>query len=298
MGKILQVIKKDSNFQNGKVKINLYETSFKTLSKLMDSVPGQTVRNAAAGQKVGYQVFRDLNSLQYAERVKLERFKTLYNSWINTAKSKVSSLLNFNYIFSSLTQNYSNTIVKDSKLDMLLLEKIVNPEKEIYDYIIKADDSMQNNLSKLREWSKKRPYGSNVNKCVSKTFEVMARTSLRKTVSPAYGVTANFEEVGSHYNKNYRVVLSNLNNIPINRTVTVNYRLERFGNHIGDINFSIKKNSLGINFDDGNIVFVRFNTSGTNRVYGSNNYEFKNIPSPHFNTSNVNLKFLKSRVLI
>lgn len=300
MGKILQVIKKDSDFENGKVKINLYDTSFKTLSKLMDSVPGQTVQNAATGQKVGYQVFRNLNSLQYAERVKLEKFTSQYNSWVNTTKSKVSNLINFNYIFTSLTQNYSNSIVKDSKVDMLLLEKIVNPEKELYDFTIKADDHMQSNLSKMREWSKKRSYGSCVNQYISKTFQIEARGVLIKTKTPGHGVSASLVEIGSSYNKNYHVILSNLDNIPVGSTITVHYRVERFGNHVGDINFSIKKNSLGANIDDGYLVLHNFSAggNGVQRVYGSNYYTHKNIPSPHFNTSSVNLKFLKSRVLI
>lgn len=288
MGKILQVIKKDSNFQNGKVKINLYETSFKTLSKLMDSVPGQTVQNAAAGQKVGYQVFRDLNSLQYAERLKLERFEGLYNSWINTAKSKVSSLLNFNYIFSSLTQDYSNTIVKDSKLDMLLLEKIVNPEKEIYDFIIKADDSIQNNLSKLREWSKSKVYGSNCKNFVSGLS--VGDTSIGWGIKSTTGPCSWSLQRGIENNKS-RVTATNLQALSVGQSSSVRV----IGGSSRDYIVSITRLSLGnVSENDGYFTYSSVYPDGPN----TGGFNLFNIPSPHFDTSNVNLQFLKSRVLI
>lgn len=309
MGKILQVIKKDSDFENGKVKINLYDTSFKTLSKLMDSVPGQTVQNAATGQKVGYQVFRNLNSLQYAERVKLERFTSQYNSWVNTSKSKVSNLINFNYIFTSLTQNYSNAIVKDSKLDMLLLEKIVNPEKEIYDFIIKANDHMQSNLSKLREWSKKRRYGSCVNHYISREFEMKERSSWIITQRPGNNVGVSIG--GSPHDKN-RITFYNLQNLPVGSTATCKLtglydRGEPGGGNstrfTGEAVFSVKREPLFSGDKEGyfrvtSVTWRGGTNNGTDGTNGTDYYTSKNTPSPHFNTSNVNLKFLKSRVLI
>ncbi|MGL5100518.1 MAG: hypothetical protein ACRC6B_10920, partial [Fusobacteriaceae bacterium] len=170
MARIMQVIEKKNNFDSGTVDLKLYQTGFTALTKIITDVPGQTVDNALANQEVGYQFFHDLNNKQIAVRTYIDKFKTDYNNSINGFKNTITNLINFDYTWLSCV-DYKSQIIAGDKADYKLFQKVVNAEKELYDYRLYAGDHIKRNCSIMGDWSRNRKYGSCLKKILSKEIE-------------------------------------------------------------------------------------------------------------------------------
>lgn len=163
--KIMQVINKTTNFESGVVDLKLYQTGFKTLTKIITSVPGQTVENAQTKNLVGYQFFHDLNNKQLEVRKVVDRYKVNYNDVIATYRRKVPNLIDFLYNWTSCV-DYKSQIKSGDKADYKLFTKLVAAEKELYDYKNYSYDHIKRNAETLGQWGKDKRYVSCFHKAV------------------------------------------------------------------------------------------------------------------------------------
>lgn len=297
----MQVTRKNTDFEKGRIKLDLYETGFRQLSKVLGSVPGQTQLNASTGQIVGFEMFKDINERQWALKLKADNFSSIYNDWINKKKLKVSTLINFSYNFSSLTQYYYNGIKMGDKMDMFLMEKVVNPEKELDDFTLKGNDSMNNNLEKLKEWSKTKQYHSCVNQVRSPGFKALTMADWKTTVNPGYGIGVNYIS----RDKVATVNLSNIKNIPMGVTVhfetTGETLIEPNDGKEARAGFYISRTPLFTGDTEGKInIYGQYCVGDGSDGFsgGSGVSSWTGDSSPHFDTNNLTLPFLQSRILI
>lgn len=301
MGKIMQVTNKNTDFERGRIKLDLYETGFRQLSKVLGSVPSQTQMNASTGQIVGFEMFKDINARQWSLKLRCDSFVSRYNTWINLANKKVGNLDNFSYSFSSLTQNYSNYIKQGDQMDMFLMEKVVNPEKELDDFTLKGNSSMSNNLNELKEWSKRKQYHSCVNQIVSPGFQALTISSWKTTVNPGHGIGVNY----TSRDKVAKVNLSNIRNIPMGTTV----HFETTGETLIEPNdgkevragFYISRTPLYTGDTEGKInIYGRYCVGDGSDGFSGNQgvSSWTGDHSVHFDTNDLTLPFLESRILI
>ncbi|MGL5963524.1 MAG: hypothetical protein ACRCZ2_03875 [Fusobacteriaceae bacterium] len=304
MPRIMQVIEKKTDFGKGTADLKLYQTGFATLTKLITSVPGQTVDNATAGQDVGYQFFHDLNNKQLAVKSYLEaRFPKKYNDILTAIKAKGPQTNAFSYVWKSCV-DYKGQIVAGDKADYKLLQKLVNAEKELYDYRFYAQDHMFNNLNIMREWSKNRKYGSTTAWVESDVIEMRFNSGSKwenyNTSHP--GITC--EIVGGGDKAFVRI--HGVSNIPLGGKGWVQIKYTNVGD-VCYIKMDIWRNKLNVANDDGYFTMpnldpnFELNTKVFDKMQGSKGGEYANNgnSSPHFDKpATINAKWLQDRKLI
>lgn len=297
MGRIMQVIDKRSNFMSGTVDLKLYQTNFIGLTKVITDVPGQTVLNATEGQNVGYQFFHDLCLKQLETRNYVDRFKPVYNVEIDRKKPTVNGLLPFSYNWKSCV-DYRNQIVSGDKADYRLFQKVVNAEKELYDYRLYVSDHVKRNCDIMAVWSADRMYGSNVNTIRTKEIETHGSGDHGWELI-SNGIYIQGEIIYGARDKRY-VDLKNLQNIPVGQSDFLTVRT-------GGTTFKLiaTRNILGTTEDDGyfnlEIGFEYINNAGDiHRFNGVERWIKSNkVKSPHFRKTGIyDLEFFKTRRLI
>lgn len=290
MGRIMQVIDKRSNFTSGTVDLKLYQTNFVGLTKVITDVPGQTVLNATEGQNVGYQFFHDLCLKQLDTRNYVDRFKPVYNAEIDKKKPTVNNLLPFSYNWKSCV-DYRSQIVSGDKADYRLFQKVVNAEKELYDYRLYVSDHVKRNCDIMAVWGAGRKYGSNVEMLSTFSYELSG------------GSDGNFSIVKN--DKNLRIDLIKLGPEKFRLNI---YELQKIGvgeqalidvnSRQGVFKFGITRHPLGTTQDDGYFTKVEVIQNPASQ-YEAETYRLFNIKSPHFKKDGVyDLEFFRTRKLI
>ncbi|MGL4999467.1 MAG: hypothetical protein ACRC5T_10905 [Cetobacterium sp.] len=299
MARIMQVIEKKSNFDNGTVDLKLYQTNFLGLTKTITSVPGQTVENATIEQEVGYQFFHDMNDKQIAVRNYLDNFLPKYNAEIIRLKATVKNLIDFSYNWKSCV-DYKSQIVAGDRADYRLFQKVVNAEKELYDYRLYVGDHVKRNCSIMGEWSKQRNYGSCLKKILSKEIETNGTGDWGwDVVEQGKYITGAIKHEARDKKRFY---IDNMHLIPVGETDT--FLVSVGGN--GRIACKVTKHSLGTSEDDGffsgNVDFETIVNNGAVRKINGISYveQTTGMPSPHFanTTGTYDLAFFKTRKLI
>lgn len=286
----MQVIDKRSNFMSGTVDLKLYQTNFIGLTKVITDVPGQTVLNAVEGQNVGYQFFHDLCLKQLDARNYVDRFKPIYNAEIDKKKPTVNSLLPFSYNWKSCV-DYRNQIVSGDKADYRLFQKVVNAEKELYDYRLYVSDHIKRNCDIMAVWGANRKYGSNVSMLSTFSYELSG------------GSDGNFSIIKNDKNlkidliklgkEKFRLNIFELQKIPVGETALIDVNSRQ-----GVFKFGITRNYLGSLPDDGYFTKVTV-LQNPAKQYESETYQLFGVKSPHFKKDGVyDLDFFKTRRLI
>ncbi|MGL5964097.1 MAG: hypothetical protein ACRCZ2_06850 [Fusobacteriaceae bacterium] len=302
MARIMQVIDKKTDFSKGTVDLNLYQTGFKTLTKTISSVPGQTVDNAAAGQNVGYQFFHNLNDKQLAVRSYLDVFKNKYQNQINSFKGWGIDLFNFSYNFTSCI-DYKSQIKAGDKADYKLLQKIVNAEKELYDYRLYASDHIRKNCSIMAEWSKTRKYGSTTKWIDTDTMEMKHDSESSWHFYSSYnGLSCEIHGSGD---KAFLRIFG-LEQLPLGEKGWVQIEYKNYRNGGAFMKWDVWKHKLGTGIDDG--YFTKPDLTYTNGngydklrpdIHAGGQYGNNGKTSPHFtdSTNKYDFAFFKGRVI-
>ncbi|MGL4999408.1 MAG: hypothetical protein ACRC5T_10610 [Cetobacterium sp.] len=303
MSRIMQVIEKKSNFDNGTVDLKLYQTDFLGLTKTITNVPGQTVENAKIEQEVGYQFFHDINNKQMAVRNHLGNFLTKYNAEITRLKAIVKNLIDFSYNWKSCV-DYKYQIVTGDRADYRLFQKVVNAEKELYDYRLYAGDHIEKNCSIMSEWSKGRKYGSTTQWIDTDTMEMRHNSNSSWSFYNSYnGLTCEIHGGGD---KAFLRIFG-LEKLKLGEKgwVQIEYKNDRNGGAF--MKWDVWKHKLSTSSDDGYFTkpeLTYSNGSGYHQlrpdIHAGGQYGNNGKVSPHFadQTNEYNLAFFKTRKLI
>lgn len=297
MSRIMQVIDKKTDFSRGTVDLKLYQTNFVGLTKVITDVHGQTVANAVSGQNVGYQFFHDLNLKQLAVRDYVDTYKPKYNAEISAKKTTVTNLIDFNYNWKSCV-DYRSQIVSGDKADYRLFQKVVNAEKELYDYRLYVSDHVKRNCDILADWSKEKKYGSNVDYLSGDLVEMRGTSNFTYTVTaPEYLKIYKLNESRSDF---YQPRISNLSAVPVGNTAIITVKCNQ-NNCV--ITYSVTRYPLESENDDGYFTSVKLvsvtgiyegvrSSAKPEKLFGKK--------SPHFTKTdgNYDLNFFKTRRLI
>ncbi|MGL4425840.1 MAG: hypothetical protein ACRCTC_06270 [Cetobacterium sp.] len=300
MSRIMQVIEKKTIFDKGTVDLKLYQTGFISLTKIITDVPGQTVENAIPKQEIGYQFFHDLNDRQIVVRDYIDNiYKPKYNLEIDKKRKTVLDLIDFSYNWKSCV-DYKSQVVAGDKADYRLFQKIVNAEKELYDYRLYAGDHIKRNCEIMSEWSKNRNYGSCLKKLRSKEIETNGTGDHGWSIQQQ-GAYIKGEVIWGAKDKR-RIDLNELQKIPLGET---DFVLVKVGGTV------LKCSATRIKFntqegDDGyftGVVDLNIlqNAGDIRRFNGSDSVlERTGKLSPHFTKTEgvYDLEFFKSRKLI
>ncbi|MGL5713607.1 MAG: hypothetical protein ACRCX2_11360 [Paraclostridium sp.] len=299
MSRIMQVIDKKTDFTRGTVDLKLYQTNFIGLTKVITSVAGQTVDNAVSGANVGFQFFHDLNTKQLAVRDYVDKYKPKYNAEIATKKKTVTNVIDFSYNWKSCV-DYKSQIVEGDKADYRLFQKVVNAEKELYDYRLYAGDHIKRNCEIMASWGMNRNYGSCLKKILSKEIETNGTGDWGwSVVAQGTYVTGSIRYEAKDKR---RVFIDNMHLIPVGQTDFV--MLSVGGS--GRIKAKVTRHSLGTTEDDGYFTGVVdfeivVNNGAIRKYNGSDSVQERTgKKSPHFAKSSgvYDLEFFKTRKLI
>ncbi|MGL4999476.1 MAG: hypothetical protein ACRC5T_10955, partial [Cetobacterium sp.] len=227
-----------------------------------------------------------------------DKFLPKYDSEITRLKATVKNLIDFSYNWKSCV-DYKSQIVAGDRADYRLFQKVVNAEKELYDYRLYAGDHIKRNCSIMSEWSKQRNYGSCLKKIYSKEVETNGTGDWGwDVVEQGKYITGTIS--GRKDKRNFYI--DNVNLIPVGETDT--FLVSVGGN--GRIACRVTKHSLGTSEDDGfftgEVDFeIIVNNGAVRRIRGTSSVEqMTGMPSPHFSntTGAYDLAFFKTRKLI
>ncbi|MGL5051680.1 MAG: hypothetical protein ACRC6E_13790, partial [Fusobacteriaceae bacterium] len=257
-----------------------------------------------ANQEVGYQFFHDLNDKQIAVRTYIDKFKTDYNDSIDDFKKTITNLISFDYTWLSCV-DYKSQIIAGDKADYKLFQKVVNAEKELYDYRLYAKDHIKNNAEKMFAWSKNRNYGSCVKTITTRGIEFGIYAALDNTAKTQFKyASGSGQSFSNEYYK--KIIITNLHLIPVGVTDTAVFPIISRNGSSGTCTISVTRHKLNTTEDDG-----YFNVSpsfafagsweGSLKYVGSDSISARTgASSPHFFKANgdYDLAFFKTRKLI
>ena len=304
MAKLMEIIEKNPNFKNGTTSLKLLDTTFTQLTRKIGSNPEADFKTAKAGDILSKELLVSLNQEQLSLKDKLLLWKDAYNEWINSKKSKVTALSNFEYEFSSLV-DYSNKYIPGTTLaDYYLLTEVANAEKELYEFgYYWGKNHILDSLNTLKEWSKTQSYGS----CVKKIYMIW---DISPGGSTGWRIINNGQIDGldinlfwSPYDKGHLYV-SGLQNIKVGETRTLITQTEREDNYgssywVDAGELKITRNSLNSEYDDGYYTFnARVLRHGMYIELWPRVEEWTGEHSPHFDNDNPTLPWIKNRVLL
>lgn len=306
MSKLMEIIEKVPNFKKGTCSITLLDTNFFQLTRNIGSKTGHTVFNAVNGDVLSKEMLVSLNKTQLDFKPRIENLVNQYNAWIDSKKKIISTLENFNLIFTSL-RDYSNKIVVgDTQADYYLLSEIIGAEKELYETLhFWLANHYEKNKSKLAEWSKSRPYGSNVSGLITPmlnhTYSRIERINVTCS-NPAIQISAAQDGRYTAY-----AIISNPEIIPVGESVTITVTAVSNLDASSRFNkgtYRLTRNRLNSAIDDGyfsNMQVLNYEENynniggiqGTGRVT-----DIRNIISPHFKTDKCSFSWIKNRIFI
>lgn len=299
MAKLMEIIEKNPNFKNGTTSLKLLDTTFTQLTRKIGSNPGANFKTAKAGDILSKELLVSLNQEQLSLKDKLLLWKDAYNEWINSKKSKVTTLSNFEYEFSSLV-DYSDKYIPGTTLaDYYLLTEFINAEKELYEFgHYWGKNHMLDNLNLIKEWSKTQVYGSCL-KTIYMIWDINFGSS-RKWRILDNGQISDLE-VTLHVNPDDKghLYVSGLQNIKIGETRSIVTQTTRYNyeGYVSGGTLNITRNSLGKDSDDGYFTFTAIKT-GLDVELWPRAEEWTGKHSPHFDNDNPTLPWLKNRVFL
>jgi len=332
MAKLMEIINKNQNLKNGTITLKFLDTTFTQLTRKLGSLPGANFKTLKANDILSKEALVSLNQEQLLFKPKLLKWKDLYNAYLEILRQKgIPGLIDFEYNFSSLIDYSSKYEPLKTLVDYYMLQEIVNAEKEIYEFgHFWGRNHIKQTANKLKEWSKKRNYGSTVG-MVQTNFELRNDTTVQSITGNTYNITVKTE----HFGRGDFVYLqvSNLNKIPVGQSMTIHLRcrvLKRkstashddgggtsYWYYYANCYLKITRNLLGsLSNDDGYFTFEAWGNGDRYYVSGDHGdgdyvYAFDKVReqpaiknytengSPYFDTDNNNfsLPWLKSRVL-
>lgn len=305
MSKLMEIIEKTPDFKKGTCSMTLLDTNFFQLTRNIGSKTGHTIFNAVDGDILSKEMLRSLNQKQLNFIPRFENFvNNKYNSWINSTKKTIPNLENFNLVFTSLRDYSSKYIPGETQADYYLLSEVVGAEKELYETLhYWLPKHYNKNRMNMAEWSKNRPYGSNVSTMKSDELETQNFTPIQSVRISENNYPALQIRI-THNNDKVTLHCDNPHIIPLGATARIvatiayhnypEFPLRGF--------FRIIRHRLGVAPDDG--YFHKFECYAVdgywyekvNRV--STIEKYLGVTSPHF-TGEIatDLNWLKKRIL-
>lgn len=306
----MEIIEKSPDFEKGTATLRFLDTTFSQLTRKIGSKTGADFKIAKARDTLSKELLISLNKEQLLLKDKLILWQQSYNAWINSIKGKITGATNFEYNFTSLIDYSSKYIVNKTLADYYLLTEVINAEKELYEFgHYWGRNHMLNTLNKMKEWSKYRVYGSSV---ATIGVEYETRRSTPWQIIDNAGLTVSLANNDRHDKK--WVYISGMSNMGLGetRTVKIYMRLEWIsgGGGSGDSEtshllegyayFSITRNRLNSIYDDGYYTYTAWMSGALADSVRSwpTVTSWTGKSSPHFETSDVTLPWMTSRVLI
>lgn len=244
MAKLMEVIEKSPNFKKGTVSMKLLDTTFSQLTRKIGSQHGADYKTVRSGQMLSKELLQSLNRDQLALKDKLLKWQQAYNTYIDSIKLIITDATHFNYTFTSLVDYTSKYVANKTLADYYLLTEFVNAEKELYEFgHYWGRNHMLNLLSQMKEWSKKRWYGSSVEE-IAVEYET-SLTSTKWSIVDNAGLNVKLPEDTTH--DKMWVYVSNLKSMGIGETKIVKVKAVHPQNNGGSIGYGfleIKRNSL------------------------------------------------------
>lgn len=310
MSKLMEIIEKSPDFEKGTATLRFLDTTFSQLTRKIGSKTGADFKTAKARDTLSKELLISLNKEQLLLKDKLILWQQSYNAWINSIKGKITGATNFEYNFTSLIDYSSKYVVNKTLADYYLLTEVINAEKELYEFgHYWGRNHMVNTLNKMKEWSKYRVYGSSV---ATIGVEYETRRSTPWQIIDNAGLTVSLANNDRHDKK--WVYISGMSNMGLGetRTVKIYMRLEWIsgGGGSGDSEtshllegyayFSITRNRLNSIYDDGYYTYTAWMSGALADSVRSwpTVTSWTGKSSPHFETSDVTLPWMTSRVLI
>lgn len=320
MAKLMEIINKNQNLKNGTITLKFLDTSFTQLTRKLGSLLGANFKTLEANDILSKEALVSLNQEQLLFKPKLLKWKDSYNAYLEILRQKgISGLTDFEYNFSSLIDYSSKYEQGKTLVDYYLLQEIVNAEKEMYEFgHFWGRNHIKQNASVMKEWSKKRNYGSTVG-MVQTNFELRNDTTVQSVTGNTYGITVNTE----HYGRGDFVYLqvSNLSKIPpgTSSTIKLGCRVlkKKSTYYYANCYLKITRNLLGDSLNDDG--YFSFKAWGNGDSYNEGSHDdgyitvtafdkvreqpkiktYTGNGSPYFDTddNNFSLPWLKSRIL-
>lgn len=319
MAKLMEVIEKNPNFKTGTTSLKLLDTTFTQLTRKIGSNPEANFKTVKSGDILSKEILTSLNQEQLLLKDKLILWQNTYNNWIDSIKNKITTAEHFDYIFSSLIDYSSKYIPGTTLADYYLLTEFINAEKELYEFgHYWGKNHMLDLLSKMKEWSKNKNYGS----CVG---EIYCQYEIRNGENYNWYLKTNTHDLKVKLeHEGGRVdfcdlTVSDVNKIPVGETATViarcDWRYYDYGSMWAECIMRITRQPLGVEKDDGKIIYSAEGTGNSVGIHqGDGRWDHvsafdhirkpiniisrSGIGSPHFDIENPSLLDMKARVLL
>lgn len=306
MSKLMEIIEKSPDFEKGTATLRFLDTTFSQLTRKIGSKTGADFKIAKARDTLSKELLISLNKEQLLLKDKLILWQQSYNAWINSIKGKITGATNFEYNFTSLIDYSSKYIVNKTLADYYLLTEVINAEKELYEFgHYWGRNHMVNIQNQMKEWSKTKLYGSSVDTI---ELEYESYRAGKWTVEESAGFNVTFDSTNGH-DKRW-VYIGGINSMKLgeSRTVKILNKTSWITSEGGvgvehtyaEAYFSITRKKLNVANDDGYYTYTAW-------ITGPNSDSVRTWPrvkkwtgksSPHFETSDVTLPWMTSRVLI
>lgn len=319
MAKLMEIINKNQNLKNGTITLKFLDTTFTQLTRKLGSLPEANFKTLKANDILSKETLVSLNQEQLLFKPKLLKWKDLYNEYLEVLRQKeIPGLVDFEYNFSSLIDYSSKYKPGKTLVDYYMLQEIVNAEKEIYEFgHFWGRNHIKQTANKLKEWSKKKNYGSTVG-MVQTCYELRNNTLIQSITGNTHNITIKTE----HFGRGDFIYLqvSDLHKIPVGNSMTIKINvvvLNRYTDRYEKAWFFLKINRISFKTseDDGTFSFKAWG-DGVKLSGGPHDsqWEFRawdkvreqptiktytKKGSSHFDTddNNFSLPWLKSRVL-
>lgn len=313
---IMEIVKKTDDFENNTSKIDLLDTTFRSLGKVIGSDPGKDWKTFSSGDILSKEGLISLNDEQSSFVPRFENFKDDHNAWVQANTDKGVSEINYSINVEDWAIRYNVDISNPSNSTpasyQQVLTDIANAEKQLYETTYDHTEQLyKSNQEVLKNWSKARPYTN----CIETFISAEYRTSTSKfkwnnngITTSVTGVAAVWEGEGERSRNRFKV--SGLTNLSLGQSVNIkgsaSYTTIGSPDNPGGITYScdckwtIKRTPLGVTFDDGKIEHISHDITGSSSegVYGTQTYIYNGNSSPHFESEDLNLPWFKTRVFL
>lgn len=298
MAKLMEIIEKNPDFKKGTVSMRMLDTTFSQLTRKIGSQAGVNYKTAAKGQMLSKELLQSLNRDQLALKEKLLKWQQAYNAYIDSIKSKITEATHFDYVFTSLIDYTSKYVPNKTLADYYLFAEFVNAEKELYEFgHYWGREHMRDLLFKMKEWSKRKNYGSCVGE-VAVEFETRS-TSTNWTISQKEGLIVRTDSGGdTHRHDKVWLYISGLQDMKIEERRVVRVRADTGGNGYLVIARNSLHASAGLN-DDGYFTFTPGHTGLADGVRSWPRVtKWTEIGSPYFDIEKPTLPLIKKIKLL
>ena len=300
MAKLMEIIEKNPDFKKGVASMRLLDTTFSQLTRKIGQLR-KTYNAVEKGDMLSKEVLQSLNADQLALKEMLILWQQDYNNYIDSIKSKITTAEQFNYTFTSLVDYTSKYEANKTLADYYLLTEFVNAEKELYEFgHYWGREHMRELLFKMKEWSKRKNYGSCVGevKAVYETYH----TGYQWTILDNAGLTLKLDLEGHTYTHDKcHLWITGLQNIKLGEKRLVKIKCFYGKSSFGFGYFEITRNSLNcysqLN-DDGYFTFKVWEEGMDKVREGARVTKWTEIGSPHFDIEKPTLKKIKALKLL